>query len=83
MKLKQLPIIITLLAAGISCVTSIRQGLEFTDFLFRLALVALCFYIFGSILVVVITRLFKSMEEEAEDETSETEEQQELEDIKK
>ncbi len=75
MKLKQLPITITLAAAFISCVASIYQGVAFSLFTKRLVIVVLCFYIFGVILQVVIERTFKAMEPEEEPIEEESEEE--------
>ena len=66
MKTKPIPIIICLLASGISCVISIMQGVKFSTFVFRFAITALIFYIFGVLIRVVIDRSFKIDQEETE-----------------
>ncbi len=73
MKLKQLPVIITLAAAFISCVTSIAQDVSFLTFSIRLLIVVCAFYFFGVILQVAVIRLFAKMEEGKESEGSEGE----------
>lgn len=80
---KPIPIMITLLAAGISCVASIIQDVPFSVFTMRLLGVVLLFGTLGIVLRVVIERSFKVMEEEPEDEVEEEpEEESELEDIR-
>jgi hypothetical protein len=54
------------LASGISCLISILQGVEFPTFVFRFAITAFLFYIFGVIIRVVIDRAFKIDKEETE-----------------
>ena len=66
MKTKPIPIIICLLASGISCLISIMQGVKFTTFVFRFAVTALIFYFFGILIRVVIDRSFKIDKEETE-----------------
>ncbi len=79
---KPIPIMVTLLAAGISCVASIVQGVPFSVFTMRLLGSVVVFGILGIVLRVVIERSFKVMEEEPEEEPAEAEEQSELEDIR-
>ncbi len=66
MKTKPIPIIICLLASGISCLISIMQGVKFTTFVFRFAVTALIFYFFGILIRVVIDISFKIDKEETE-----------------
>jgi len=66
MKTKPIPIIICLLASGISCLISIMQGVKFTTFVFRFVVTALIFYFFGILIRVVIDRSFKIDKEETE-----------------
>lgn len=76
MNRKSLPIIITLIAALISCVSSILIGVSFNEFVKRFAITVVIFYILGSIIKVAIDIGFKVDEEETakmEDEQAEGE----------
>ena len=68
MNTKPIPIMITLIAAFISCIASVIQGVSFGVFTKRLLLSVLCFAVIGIIVRVVIDRSFKTMEEENEPE---------------
>ena len=76
MNRKSLPIIITLIAALISCGSSIWIGVSFNEFVKRFAISVVTFYILGSIIKVVMDIGFKVDEEETakmEDEQAEGE----------
>lgn len=75
MNTKPIPIIITLIAAFISCIASVIQRVSFDIFTKRLLLAVICFAIIGIIVRVVIERSFKTMEEENDQEKEETEEE--------
>ncbi len=60
MNTKSIPIIITLSAAGISCVISILEGVDFPTFLVRLLLTVLFFYIIGIIVGIILFNAFSS-----------------------
>ncbi|MCR5581185.1 MAG: hypothetical protein K6F66_06310 [Pseudobutyrivibrio sp.] len=62
MKTKPIPIIITLAAALISCVTSIVQRVEFSVFLSRLAIVVAIFLVMGTIIKIILDYSFKTLE---------------------
>lgn len=64
MNRKSLPIIITLIAALISCVSSILIGVSFDVFVKRFAITVVVFYIIGSIIKVAMDIGFKVDEEE-------------------
>lgn len=62
MKTKPIPIIITLAAALISCVTSIIQRVEFSVFLSRLVIVVAVFLVMGTIIKMVLDYAFRTLE---------------------
>lgn len=72
---RPVPIIITLAAAGISCLTSIFQEVSFGTFVFRLLITVIVFGVIGSFVRVFLDMGFKTdkKEEESEDDTSGTE----------
>lgn len=59
---KPVPIIITLAAAFISCVISISQKVEFSEFVKRLAIVVVIFLVMGTIIKMILDYAFKTME---------------------
>ena len=59
---KPVPIIITLAAAFISCVISISQTVEFSEFVKRLAIVVVIFLVMGTIIKMILDYAFKTME---------------------
>lgn len=76
MNTKPIPIMITLIAAFISCIASVIQGVSFGVFTKRLLLSVLCFAVIGIIVRVMIDRSFKTMEEENEPENEEEEKEE-------
>ncbi len=71
MKTKQIPIIITLLAAGITCLVSAIQDVPFSIYTKRLFLAVICFALIGTGIKFLLDRSFRVMEEDAEDSESE------------
>lgn len=63
---KPVPILITLAAAGISCVISILQEASFRQFVLRLLLTVVIFGIFGSLVRVFLDMGFKTDQKEEE-----------------
>lgn len=59
---KPVPIIITLAAAVISCVISIAQKVEFSEFVKRLAIVVAIFLVMGTIIKMILDYAFKTLE---------------------
>ena len=59
---KPVPIIITLAAAFISCVISIAQKVEFSEFVKRLAIVVAIFLVLGTIIKMILDYAFKTLE---------------------
>lgn len=70
---RPLPIIITLTAAGLSCVLSIIQGRDFSIFFLRLLVSVLVFSFLGSLIKILLDFIFnkKPKEEEVVDENEE------------
>ena len=58
MNTKPIPIIVTLMAAGVSCVISVIQGVDFTTFLVRLICVIIIFYIVGIAVGIILLQSF-------------------------
>lgn len=58
LKTKPLPIIIVLIAAGLSSVISIIQGQDFSTFFFRLLVSVLVFAFLGSLVKMVLDMVF-------------------------
>lgn len=82
MNTKPIPIIITLLAAGISCLVSAIQGVSFGIYTKRLIITVVCFAVIGIVVRVVLDRSFAVMEPKSEDEEQEVEEDEStLEDV--
>lgn len=81
MNTKTIPIIITLIAAAISSLTSVIQRVSFDIFTKRLVISVICFAIIGCIVRVVVERSFPVMEPEENEEGLESEEEEQLEDI--
>ncbi len=71
MKTKQIPIIITLLAAGITCLVSVVQRASFAVYTKRLLLAVVCFAVIGTVIKVILDRSFRVMEEDTEEGESE------------
>ena len=80
MNSKSIPVIITLLAAAITCLASVLQGVSFDIFTKRLLGAVICFAIIGIIVRVILDRSFRIMEPE-DKETEEKQDEEELEDI--
>lgn len=78
---KTVPIMVTLLAAGISCVVSFVQHVPFQVFTMRFIGSVVVFGIFGIVLRVVIERSFKVMAEETQTEEETAEDAQGAEDL--
>ncbi|MBR1572755.1 MAG: hypothetical protein IJ655_08425 [Lachnospiraceae bacterium] len=78
MNTKPIPIIITLIAALVSCVASILQHVSFTVFTTRLLCAVIIFGVMGSIVKVVLDKSINVMEEEEGDDENE---ESELEDV--
>ena len=70
MKTKQIPIIITLLAAGITCLVSAIQDVSFSVYTKRLFIAVICFALIGTGIKVLLDRSFRVMEEDTEDSES-------------
>ncbi len=62
---KLVPAFIALLAASISCVTSILQRVDFSLFTKRLVISTLVFLLLGTIIKMLLDYSFKVMEEDA------------------
>lgn len=71
MKTKQIPIIITLLAAGITCLVSAIQDVSFSVYTKRLLIAVICFALIGTGIRVLLDRSFRVMEEDTEEGESE------------
>lgn len=73
LKTRPLPIIITLIAAGLSCVLSIIQGKDFSTFFVRLLVSVLVFSFLGSLVKILLDFIFnrKPKEEEVPQEDEE------------
>ncbi|MCR5143978.1 MAG: hypothetical protein K6B67_01560 [Lachnospiraceae bacterium] len=80
MNTKPIPIIITLIAALVSCVASIFQQADFAVFTKRLVLSVLIFGTIGIIVRVILDRSVRVMDEEDEEENDD-ENENDLEDI--
>lgn len=73
MNTKPIPIIITLIAALVSCVASIIQHVSFTVFTTRLLWAVIIFGVIGSIVKVILDKSLNVMEEETDEENEESE----------
>lgn len=73
MNTKPIPIIITLIAALVSCVASIIQHVSFTIFTTRLLGAVIIFGVIGSIVKVILDKSLNVMEEETDEENEESE----------
>lgn len=73
MNTKPIPIIITLIAALVSCVASIIQHVSFTIFTTRLLWVVIIFGVMGIIVKVILDKSLNVMEEETDEENEESE----------
>ncbi len=73
MNTKPIPIIITLIAALVSCVASIIQHVSFTIFTTRLLWAVIIFGVIGSIVKVILDKSLNVMEEETDEENEESE----------
>lgn len=73
MNTKPIPAIIVLLAAGISCVASILQQVNFAIFTKRLFFSVLVFFIIGFIIKIALDKCFPIKEVEEDTEEQETE----------
>lgn len=67
MNTKPIPIIITLLAAGITCLVSAIQRVPFGIYTKRLFIAVVCFALIGTVIKVILDRSFSVMEEEDQD----------------
>lgn len=77
MKTKSIPIIITLLAAGVTCLISALQHVSFAVYTKRLFLVVVSFAILGTAVRCLLDRSLKEDEEEIEvEEPSDGEEEE-------
>lgn len=76
---RPIPILITLAAAGISCLTSILKGLSFADFVWHLLITVIIFGILGCLVRVFLDMGFKidKKEEEKKEEDAEADEESE------
>ena len=68
MNTKPIPIIITLLAAGITCLVSAIQRVPFAIYTKRLFVTVVCFALIGTVIKVILDRSFPVMEEEDQEE---------------
>ncbi|MFR4352151.1 MAG: hypothetical protein ACLT3H_10850 [Roseburia sp.] len=77
MKTRSVPAIIMLLAGFIAAVAGIVAHMEVADFMKMLLIVLILFYVFGSIVKVIIDHNFKEMQDEqtTDGEAEETEEE--------
>ena len=77
MKTRSVPAIIMLLAGFIAAVAGIVAHMEVADFMKMLLIVLILFYVFGSIVQVIIDHNFKEMQDEqtTDGEAEETEEE--------
>lgn len=73
LKTRPLPIIITLIAAGLSCVLSIIQGQNFSTFFLRLLVSVLVFSFLGCLIKILLDFIFNKKPKE--EETPEDEEE--------
>jgi hypothetical protein len=62
MNTKPIPIIITLVAALISCVISIMQHADFSVFVTRLLVVVLIFLFMGTVIKIILDYSFRTLE---------------------
>lgn len=74
-KFRNVPAIITLLAAFITCVIMIMQRYELVNFLWVLVLVIVCFYVFGLLVRFVLNKVFKTPQDEEEENNDENTEE--------
>ncbi len=79
MKVKAIPAIITLVAGLITCVISIINQVNLEDFLKRLCVVIVIFFILGSIIKSIIEHNFRPEQEDEESVLDEDEQQSEAE----
>lgn len=70
---RPVPILITLAAAGISCVISILQGASLREYVIRLLLTVIIFGIFGSLVRVFLDMGFRADQKEEEKKAEEDE----------
>lgn len=82
MNTKPIPAIITLLAAGISCLASVIQGVEFSVFTVRLLVSVICFLVIGSVIRFIADKSLQTLEEESETEETPEEPAEDTEDIR-
>lgn len=68
MKTKPIPAIVMLIAGFVTCVIAIYTHMELNSFTKTLLSVLIIFYIFGTVIKVILDRNFKEMEEEASEE---------------
>lgn len=73
MKTKPIPAIVMLIAGFVTCVIAIYTHMELNAFTKTLLLVLIVFYVFGTVIKIILDRNFKEMEEEPETEESEEE----------
>ena len=73
---RPVPILITLAAAGISCVVSIMKQLSFADFVLRLLITVIIFGILGCLVRVFLDMGFKVDKKEEEKKASEAEDEE-------
>ncbi|MDD6551287.1 MAG: hypothetical protein PUF16_05850 [Lachnospiraceae bacterium] len=73
---RPVPILITLTAAGISCVVSIMKQLSFADFVLRLLITVIIFGILGCLVRVFLDMGFKVDKKEEEKKASEAEDEE-------
>lgn len=71
MNTKPIPIIITLLAAGITCLVSAIQRVPFAIYTKRLFVTVVCFALIGTVIKVILDRSFPVMEEDQEEDENE------------
>lgn len=74
---RPVPILITLAAAGISCVISILQGASLREYVIRLLLTVIIFGIFGSLVRVCLDMGFRADQKEEEKKAEEAEKESE------
>lgn len=71
MKTNYVPSIIMLSAGFICCLISIQEGMDIKDFIIRLLIVLVIFFIIGSVVRFLLDRIFKDMKTaETEDESA-------------
>ena len=75
MNTKSLPAVIALAAGFVTCIMSFVQGVDTVVFAKRFILVCLIFYVIGTVASVIIQMNFKSMKDDGDKTSEETDEE--------